>query len=70
MLLANFNLANMCAPARDPYYAREFACLVELILAIKLKNSPIRQIKIPAKVSSYTVGHINTVFARSDATLN
>ena len=31
MLLANFNLANMCVPHA---YARKLACLAELILAI------------------------------------
>ena len=56
----------MCA-ARDPivhYYPHdyahrtrvcEFVCLAELILGDLVKNSPIRQIKIPAKVSGYTV---------------
>ena len=53
--------------ARDPiahYYAsnyvhcaraRKLMCLAELILAIVVKNSPICQVKIPAKVSGYTV---------------
>ena len=67
----------VCA-TRDPvahYYARncELACLAELNLAINLvKNSPIRQIKIPTKVSSYTVdpSHAGFYCARDQLTLS
>ena len=62
MLLVNFNLANTCARMRPrcallcvQLRTCELACLAELILAILVKNLPIRQIKIPAKVSGYTV---------------
>ena len=60
MLVGNFNLAITCAlhatPLRTIMRARlrtrDLACLA---LAIQQKNSPIRQTKIPAKVSGYTV---------------
>ena len=51
----------MCV-ARDPvaeYYARDYARRARVFGRINfgdlVKNSPIRQIKIPAKVSGYTV---------------
>ena len=50
-------MADTCAPrayARD--YARARACVFGGInFGDLVKNSPIRQIKIPAKVSGYTV---------------
>ena len=49
MLLANFNLANTCAPCAR---ARVFG---GINFGDLVKNSPIRQIKIPTKVSGYTV---------------
>ena len=59
MLLANFNLTNeyVCT-ARDPiahYYAHVIRVFGEINFGDLVKNSPIHQIKIPAKVSGYTV---------------
>ena len=53
MLLANFNLANMCAPHATPL--RTIMCaimhvaLVHMFGGINFDNSPICQIKIPQK---------------------
>jgi len=62
MLLANFNLANMCTPlgllcARlHVSHSRARAYVFGGINFDDLvKNLPIHQIKIPAKVSGYTV---------------
>ena len=63
MLLANFNLANKCAPHATPL--RTIMRTITRIALARMfgginfgdlvKNLPIRQIKIPAKVSGYTV---------------
>ena len=65
MSLANFNLVNSCAPhvitlrtiTREITRARVFGGINFGDLA---KNLPIRQIKIPAKVSRYKVVHCKT----------
>ena len=65
MLLANFNLANTCAPHATPlrtimraitHRSRARARVFGGInFGDLVKNSPIHQIKIPAKVSGYMV---------------
>lgn len=55
MLLANFNLAIMCV-----VHATPLRIIMRAISEINFgdlvkKNGPIRQIKIPEKVSGYTV---------------
>ena len=52
MLLVNFNLVNTCAPHATPLRPIMFD---GINFGDLVKNSPIRQIKIPAKVSGYTV---------------
>ena len=54
MLLANFNLVNMCTLLRTIMLARA-RVFGGINFGDLVKNSPIRQIKIPAKVSGYTV---------------
>ena len=63
----------MCT-ACDPvvhYYVRDYVCCARVFGGINfgdlVKNSPIRQIKIPAKVSSYTVYISNNVQERNTA---
>ena len=67
MLLANFNLANTCAPHATLLRTimRAITCIMRARARARVfgginfgdlvKNLPIRQIKIPAKVSGYMV---------------
>ena len=60
MLLANFNLANTCVPHVTPLrtimhaITRRARVFGGINFGDLLKNLPIRQIKISAKVSGYT----------------
>ena len=63
MLLANFNLANTCALHTTPLHTimRVRTCVFGGINFGELvKNLPIRQIKIPTKVSGYMVYMLGT----------
>ena len=62
MLLAKFNLANMCTPHATPLRTIMRAIMHSVLARAHginfgnlVKNSPNRQIKIPTKVSGYTV---------------
>ena len=66
MFLANFNLVNTCAPHATllrtitwtimrVVLARVNSLFGEINFGDLVKNTPIHQIKIPAKVSGYTV---------------
>ena len=55
MLLVNFNLANTCAPHVYAITRARAHVFGGINFGDLVKNSPIRQIKIPTKVSGYTV---------------
>ena len=63
MLSGNFNSVNTCAPHATSLLTIMRAMMHDVLACVfgrinfddLVKNSPIRQIKIPAKVSGYTV---------------
>ena len=78
MLLANFNLVNTCVPHATPLctimHGITCVALARMFGGINfgdlVKHSPIHQIKIPAKVSGYTVTYGVIVLASPDFKLH